>query len=213
MTKPVRTTLLEAVGLILLAGAVGLAGNAVRQRGLDLSRNYFREWNGLAKAKSQPTRPAPVDAGGAVPDLAGTVAPALGADAALETGALADLGVKIIETDRVIACFQDCAYEPGALDNEYVFIDARSDEDYARGHIPGAVQVDHYFIEEYLPDVVPIVEMAEHAVVYCNGGDCEDSGLVIMDLIEQGISPSKLYLFKGGWEAWVAACMPVEEGP
>ena len=94
-----------------------------------------------------------------------------------------------------------------------VFVDARNDEAYEDGHIPGAIQADHYWIEDFIDNILLHAQVAEKLIVYCNGGNCEDSILVCSDLLDAGVSYDKIYLFAGGWEAWTAANMPVATGP
>ncbi len=189
-----RKTAVETLALLLLSCAVGLAGNAVRARGLELTRDYFQvRKTTLEAASSERSEEA----------------------ASVEPGA-ADLipnpGVIEVTLGDVMGYFHDPGYAPGASDTRYLFIDARNEAHYAEGHIPGALLVDHYYKSQYLPDVLPIVECAEKVIIYCNGGDCEDSVLVGVDLLEEGVPSAKICLFKGGWEAWEEAGLPVEPG-
>lgn len=93
-----------------------------------------------------------------------------------------------------------------------VFVDARADEPYTAGHIPGAVQCDYYRIDYYFPDLIMRAGGAEKIVVYCNGGDCEDSLYVCGELLKHDIPRARILLFKGGWEAWRDADLPIETG-
>jgi rhodanese-related sulfurtransferase len=93
-----------------------------------------------------------------------------------------------------------------------IFIDARNDRDFAEGHIPGAYQCDHYCIQEYIDEIPAVVRGAERIIVYCAGGQCEDSVLLCGDLIDLGIPYDKLCVFGGGWAAWQDNDMPVEKG-
>jgi len=54
-----------------------------------------------------------------------------------------------------------------------LFIDARDEEHYVEGHIPGAIQCDPYQIERYLQNTMDRVNGVERIIVYCNGGECE----------------------------------------
>jgi 3-mercaptopyruvate sulfurtransferase SseA len=94
----------------------------------------------------------------------------------------------------------------------HVFVDARADEAYEAGHIPGAVQCDYYRLESYLPEVLTRVGAAEKIIVYCNGGDCEDSLQVCGELLRADVPKARILVFRGGWEAWDAAELPVETG-
>ena len=110
--------------------------------------------------------------------------------------------------DEVVEVFDDAKVVTG----EYVFVDARADGPYQEGHIPGALQCDYYRSERYLPSVLDRVQNAEKVVVYCNGGDCEDSLLVCREFLSLAVPPERTYVFRGGWEAWKQAGEPFEQG-
>jgi rhodanese-related sulfurtransferase len=114
-----------------------------------------------------------------------------------------------IHTPEVIEIYNDPATRYGAN----LFIDARPDDAFADGHIPGAIQVHAYEIERYLtPEILEQIESAEKVIVYCGGGKCEDSIFLCRDLIEFDVPYDKLYLYGGGFKAWSAREMPVDKG-
>lgn len=113
-----------------------------------------------------------------------------------------------IAYDAVAALLEDPGTEAGLT----VFLDARSDHDYEDGHIPGAVQCSPYQVEQYWDNVAPLVEGAMKIVVYCGGGDCDDSIFMCRELQYQDIPPEAIYLYEGGWEEWTANGGPVETG-
>ena len=49
-------------------------------------------------------------------------------------------------------------------------------------------------------------------IVYCGGGDCEDSVFMCRELLEADVPYDAIHLYVGGWEEWTAKGMPVEEG-
>lgn len=189
--QSMRRVVWEAVVLVLVGCAAGLAGNAVRAKGLELNADHFNTTAQLSQS-SDSKGLKPVETGDG-----------------LES---ANTGVSVMVLEQVTHCFDNCDYMPDSSDTRFLFIDARNDEDYNDGHIPGAIQIDHYRKDDYLPDILPIIENVEQVIIYCNGGECEDGLLVYVDLIEAGVFADKLCLFKDGWEAWVEACMPVEAG-
>jgi len=90
-------------------------------------------------------------------------------------------------------------------------VDARRREDFCLGHIPNAFSLDvrqfqqrfAEFRESWLNSGrLPII-------VYCTGGECEDSHNLIEELKIQGITRTMIYA--GGWEQWSTAGMPVEK--
>jgi rhodanese-related sulfurtransferase len=91
-------------------------------------------------------------------------------------------------------------------------IDARDDEHYQAGHLTGAYQLDHYRADRYLPTLLPLLLPADKIIIYCNGGDCEDSELAARDLIENGISHTRIHVYLEGYKDWIARHEPVEKG-
>ncbi len=97
-----------------------------------------------------------------------------------------------------------------------VVIDARSAEQFADGHIPGAINVCSSELPEAaeaLYEVLPAAEdMGEMKVlIYCQGQGCIDSVRVFDYLSELGYGQS-LRVLTDGFGSWRAAGLPVEEG-
>ena len=112
--------LLEAVIVVLAAAAFGFAANELSPRGLRLSRNYF-------------PNPSP-----SLPNLAqrpSNVAPTNMAAVEAETDQrLKKEGIQSIHRAETERLFHDQRYLQGLV----VFVDAREQDPYADGHIPGA---------------------------------------------------------------------------
>ena len=49
-------------------------------------------------------------------------------------------------------------------------------------------------------------------MVYCNGGDCDDSESAAILLRNVGIPNLKLFVYVGGIKQWMANGLPVETG-
>lgn len=101
-------------------------------------------------------------------------------------------------------------------ESQTVVIDARSAEQFADGHIPGAINVCSSELPEAaepLYEVLPVAEdMGEMKVlIYCQGQDCIDSVRVFDYLSELGYRQS-LRVLTEGFGSWWAAELPVEEG-
>lgn len=109
--------------------------------------------------------------------------------------------------DEVRAIYED-EMRLGLFD---VFIDARDDGPYQRGHIPGAIQFFPYEADLYAENVLQHAG-AERFIIYCHGGNCEDSILAGQELERLGFIREQLYIYKGGWEQWSAEGMPFAEG-
>jgi rhodanese-related sulfurtransferase len=125
------------------------------------------------------------------------------------TARLEALGLRRVDHDEAAALFRDPRYET----EQVLFVDARNDAAYAEGHIPSAYQLDHYYPERYLAEVLPACQLAEVIVVYCTGGECEDSESTAVLLKNTGIPADRLRVYLGGIHEWAAKGMPQETGP
>jgi rhodanese-related sulfurtransferase len=101
---------------------------------------------------------------------------------------------------------------PRFKQNIVVFIDARDEPHYQEGHVPGAYEFDPYHPDKYFAAVLPVCEAAEQIVVYCNGGDCDDSETAAILLRDVGIVNRKLFVYEGGITEWTSNSLPVELG-
>lgn len=195
-----RRVLLEAVLVAAIGTAVALMANALSPRGLKLTRDYFPGSNRAGAS----ALPATNSAKGAV---GGNQSQASTAERALTR--LKEKGLQVVDSKQAQELFQDPRFAQGAV----VFIDARNDEHYQKGHIPGAWQFDRYHPENYLAAVLPVCQAAQQVVVYCAGGDCEDSEFATLFLRDSAQVPGeKLFVFTGGWNEWTERGMPVETG-
>jgi len=62
---------------------------------------------------------------------------------------------------------------------------------------------------------VPVLgacQNAEKVVVYCNGGDCEDSQFAAVTLRDTGVPKEKLFVYPGGMAEWATNGWPIEIG-
>ena len=192
MKEPART-LAEAALVGLATLAAGLAANALHPDGLSLSRDHFR----TVEAEIPAAGPAP-------PAPAAASAPA----EAEVVARLRARGLQVLSLAEARAAFEDPACAAGA----WVFVDARGDDDYRAGHVPGAFQYDRFHPERHIDALLPACHAALKVVIYCLGGECEDSEFAALDLQGMGVDPQRLQVFAGGWAAWAAAGLAVETG-
>ena len=95
------------------------------------------------------------------------------------------------------------------LDKEDVmFIDARSPENFAEGHIPNAINIfpydedqNHYF------EQINNLPMDKLFIVYCDGGNCDLSHMLLETMFDFGFDQA--FLYQGGWEDWIKNKGPV----
>ena len=89
-----------------------------------------------------------------------------------------------------------------------VVIDARSAEEFAEGHVAGAINIPYDHIPEHVDRLFQEVPMDALLVCYCQGPDCDFSDLLSTEL--KIIGYPKVVLFRGGWEHWKDAGYPIE---
>ncbi len=192
---PAALRVVMEAAVILVAGLLlGLLANAFSPLGLKLGRDYFPK-------SAQPVAVAPAN-----PSVPTTSTPPA-TNAVLDR--LRERGLQPLEHAAVVALFHDLQLAHGTI----LFVDARNDAHYEAGHIPGAHQLDYYRPEAYLPTVLTACATAEKILVYCNGGDCEDSELTAMLLTQAGVPRERIYIYPGGFAEWTAHGLPLESGP
>jgi len=91
-------------------------------------------------------------------------------------------------------------------DRNTLFLDARDEVYYNKGHIRGAIK--NVFFMELLFNIETMQSKEDPLVVYCGDPGCGDSEDLAYNLQDEGFT--KLYVFKGGWLEWSAANYPSE---
>jgi rhodanese-related sulfurtransferase len=198
----VAAVMVEAILVAAAGSLLALAANAVSPRGLRLGRDYF---------PSGGKTPAVIAAGVPSPAAPAALIPAAGAALDLSAAVARRLqqhGLRAATAGEVVAWYRDPHYEQGLT----VFIDARNDAQFQAGHIPGAWQFDHYRAEQHLAAVLPVCLTALKVVVYCTGGQCEDSEFAAVMLRDVGVPRENLLVYPGGLTEWKANHQPVEVG-
>ena len=89
-----------------------------------------------------------------------------------------------------------------------VFVDARSEEEYNAGHIPGALFLPQEILEESLSSLMDLIPLDTLVVTYCSGEGCGSSSEAAELLQEAGFTNVKV--FYGGWDVWMGAGHPVK---
>ena len=87
-------------------------------------------------------------------------------------------------------------------------LDARSQEDFSEGHIPGAISLPYYDMGSYLDRVLPFLSTNQPILIYCSEASCADAEFLARSIFQLGYA--KLLVFKGGFKAWVAAGLTIE---
>ena len=118
-------------------------------------------------------------------------------------------GLQLADSNQVTQFFRD----PRRERDEIIFIDARDEDHYRAGHIPGAYLFDRFQQENYITNVLQVCLTAQQIVFYCNGGECDDSehaAIMLRDSIR--IPREKVFVYGGGITEWAANGFPMELG-
>lgn len=88
---------------------------------------------------------------------------------------------------------------------DVVWIDARSEEVYQKGHIPGALLLNEQGFNEQSFALMDVLQTTtKPVIIYCDGEKCDASRTIHKRLLE--VFPlDNCYVLKGGWPAWKAA--------
>jgi rhodanese-related sulfurtransferase len=83
-----------------------------------------------------------------------------------------------------------------------LLVDTREDNEWANGHIPGAIHLGKGIIERDIEQVVP--DARAKLILYCGGGF--RSALAAENLQKMGYA--NVESMDGGWKGWVSAGLP-----
>jgi rhodanese-related sulfurtransferase len=208
-----KSSLVQAVVLVAAAFVLAIVSNAVasRDRRLVLP-GYYPGAAQVPKTAAPPVAPAPVVSGG-VPASAGTVPAKAGthAEAAKKPPTVAK--PKKVAPAKVFAPHPDKPYIEVSGDDAQqlhasgaLTLDARRTSAYEEGHIAGArsfsvweSDVDEKVNKLYEERSDPR-EQLKPILVYCSGGDCEDSHMLAQKL--WGVQFNNVYVYKDGFPDW-----------
>lgn len=218
-----KQALIDVIILGLLSIGLGFGMNSVRgSRQIDPTKNYFkkeatRPAATTTAADAKPVTPLPVTPEASSAKTTGEVVVSKPAVAQPANPAPVDSSkptkklehpYQEIHVDEVAKVFND----PGTKQGLNIFVDARKEDLYVEGHIPGAMHCDPYDAAQHIDAVVQRANGVERVIVYCGGGDCEDSIFLCRELIDAGVPEDSIYLFPGGWKDWSARQLPAETG-
>lgn len=95
-------------------------------------------------------------------------------------------------------------------DKEAVFLDARSEEEYGRGHIRCAQNIPWQAFERHIDRVFSLIPDDVWIVTYCDGETCPMGEDLALELVFMGYKNVKVLL--NGWTRWKEAGFPTEGG-
>lgn len=172
----------RAVALVVAGASVGLGCNALRTEGrIELGRQYFVDIDA----------PPPIEGGDT-----GEMPPVSRLD-----------GFVVATVDDAVALLAEAEEMPGVV----VFVDARGDEYYRTGHLPGALRVDYYNAPRDLQQSLSVIATADKVVVYCSSNECDDALLLCRELRDTYAIPAdRLVLFADGMRGWEERGLRIE---
>ena len=88
---------------------------------------------------------------------------------------------------------------------KFLLVDVREDNEWANGHLPGAVHMGRGIIERDIETQVP--DTARKIILYCGGGF--RSALVADNLQKMGYT--SVESMDGGWRGWTEAGLSTEK--
>ena len=183
--------------MAVIGAALAFAANALSPHPLELTKDYFPG-----------DRMASAGTAGAT-NLTNAATTTTNSPLELLSARLRANGLQLADSNQVARCFRDPRREQDGV----IFIDARDEEHYVAGHIPGAFHFDRFRPQDYLTNVVQVCQTAEQMVFYCNGGECDDSehaAIMLRDSL--GIPKEKVFIYGGGFTEWTNNGLPYELG-
>ncbi len=108
-------------------------------------------------------------------------------------------GIKTLNLGQAYEIFQK---------GQALFVDARSAEEYAELHIPGAVNLSRERLDQEGGRAVAGIPTERELVVYCGMSSCEAALRVAEKL--QSLGYSRVQVFMGGFRAWDDAGYPAD---
>jgi rhodanese-related sulfurtransferase len=85
----------------------------------------------------------------------------------------------------------------------FILVDVREDNEWNRGHIPGAIHLSKGIIERDIENAIP--DKSAEIILYCGGGF--RSALAADNLQKMGYR--NVLSMDGGWRGWTAANYPI----
>lgn len=118
-----------------------------------------------------------------------------------------------ISSDEIVSAFSEpiaikLARAYDLYNQNVTFIDARTKEEYAEGHIKNSLNIPFYDSDKY-ENVLKTLDKDKIIVTYCSGEDCDLSIMLGDELFEKGFK--RVYIFYGGWNDWLEAGYPIEK--
>ncbi len=83
-----------------------------------------------------------------------------------------------------------------------IWVDARSDEEFTRDHVPGAASLNEDRWNELLPQFLERWSPEKRVIVYCSAASCNAAREVAKRLRDEA-QIKNVFVLQGGWEEWL----------
>ncbi len=91
------------------------------------------------------------------------------------------------------------------------FLDARTNDEFKAGHIPGARSLPFYDLQKFKDSALDGLSADSPIIIYCEGIGCELSFFLGRELVSGGFTHVRI--FYGGYPEWSKAGLPVDKTP
>lgn len=195
--------IIPAAAIVAIGGGIGLADMMMRNDRVTLSRkappppeikvdqtDTTKPPQAAPASDAAPTPPAPTDSA--------------------QTPAPPSEAAKPAAAGELPAGHLTIAQSKALFDQGSIFIDARRKEVYVEGHVAGAFRADMASFKSGDPAWLSGLPKDLALIVYCNGGDCDESEHVAQLLDASGFQA--VYVMHDGFPGWKAAGHPTETG-
>jgi 3-mercaptopyruvate sulfurtransferase SseA len=87
------------------------------------------------------------------------------------------------------------------ISTEILWVDARNENAYQSGHIPGAILLNETDWNRLLPDFLQAWKPNMKIVVYCDSQEC-DASRGVASRLKRELNLPHVAILEGGWSAW-----------
>jgi rhodanese-related sulfurtransferase len=102
-----------------------------------------------------------------------------------------------LELDQLVPSVTNAEASKG----DWIWVDARSHQDFEAGHVPTAINVNEDDWEAGLSRLLERWLPGQKILVYCSSMQCHSSRSVAVR-IKKELDTDQVYVLKGGWETW-----------
>jgi rhodanese-related sulfurtransferase len=127
-------------------------------------------------------------------------------------------GIAFVGDWSVDARFSDTAGDSMVIDlkdagrlfdqDAVIFLDARPRDEYAQGHIRGALNLPWQEADRYFHEIVDNLKADQLIITYCDGETCDLSHELALFLKDMGFENVRVLV--NGWTVWREAGLPTQ---